>query len=185
MSSTTILPFDPDGYLIRDVRLTLGELESSQLVTGAGLAIRVWQGDRRLRFVQNLRHVVSELRWAGFRGEIGIDGSFVSVTAVCRDIDVYLVVGPDEFDVFDQRLDALNERAGERIWDFSEEGQVTVRAADGPISPLRARYDVDLRIDMGMFCGIFGPHGERLSFRQAFHQRTHSKGFKGVVILDG
>jgi hypothetical protein len=185
MSSVLGLPFDGDGYLKTDVLMSIDALSSSVLVTGDGLNLRGWRADKRELLVENLRYVVSSVRSVGFAGEIGIDGSFVSAMPICRDIDAYLVVDGPDLEHFDDRIAELNQREGENLWDFSEDGLVSMPGVIGLVTPIRRKYSVDLRLDFGWFCGILGPYGERLTYRQAFRQRKQSKWPKGLILLEG
>lgn len=85
-------PFTADGVLPPgDHPLTLDELKGSLLVVGPSPPIPTWDNQRRLRRVENLAHLVEQLRGVGI-DEIYIDGSFVQNKPSPGDIDGYYVV---------------------------------------------------------------------------------------------
>lgn len=175
--------WDGDGYLVSDVTLPLEELETSPFVTGNGVAIHKWNREERKLLASNLTYVVGQLRTVGFCGETGVDGSFAAAQCRCKDIDVYCQLADADLRLYDQRLDLLNEREGEDVWQFHDEACVNVAGVTGRVSPLWRKYRVDLRFDYGQFSGILGANGERLTYSQAFRQQRNSHYPKGVIIL--
>ena len=184
MSSQSLtLQLDGDGFLKCDVSMSLAELGASPFVTGAGMGVSGWNRDLRRQLVANMAHVIGRMRKVGFVGEILVDGSFASSRRRPRDIDVCYIVEQSDVPQYEARIDQLNELEGCPLWAFDEDELVKVRGVDSLVSPLWERYRVDLRFDFGLFCGIYGPDGRPLTYREAFRQQSVSCFPKGLIKL--
>jgi hypothetical protein len=183
VSNYSILHFTEEGLLPQDIEVTLEELTSSFLVTGAGVELADWDADWRLHLAQNAGIVARRFRQAGGVDEFWLDGSFVERVARPGDIDAYYVLPREQLanmSAFRARLNALE---GENIWTWNPRDRRRFPETRDAKPPFWGKYHVEVYRQSPEECGIIGPHGEQLSFADAFRQQRGTYKRKGIVRL--
>jgi hypothetical protein len=176
-------PFNVDGLLPPgDYPITLDELKGSMLVEGYGKKYPSWDVGWRMRLVENLGVLATQLWQVGIT-EIFVDGSFVEDKAHPNDIDGYFEC--DVLDFASGRLQKeLNKLDPYEIWTWAPETRRPYRNYPKRQLPMWHRYRVELYPHYpGLTSGIRDHFGNELTFPAAF--RISSEGFKpkGIIKL--
>ena len=179
---TAIPPFNPDGLLPPgDYPVTLGELEASYLVTGAGVQSAQWDSAWRRRLVKSLGILVDQL-WRVGIDDVYIDGSFVEEKDHPNDIDgyfdcdlLYFATGALERD-----LNALDPF---KVWTWDQTSRRPHRNSAKAQLPMWHRYRVELYPHLGQPTGIVDRHGNPLQFPAAFRRTRSGDRPKGILRI--
>src|SRR4051812_21128279 len=115
MGTMSLPPFTDEGLLpIGNYPLSLDELRTSHLVSGASTASSTWDRVWRARLVDNLEILVRQLWQVGIE-RIFVDGSFVEEKDHPNDIDGYFEC--DLFAFASGQLERdLNALDAHRVW---------------------------------------------------------------------
>jgi hypothetical protein len=195
--SGVLSPFNADGVLPPgDHVLTLDELQTSRLVEPEAVAPegdtatregeeRPWDRDYRLKLVNNLRPLISDLVKVGI-SEVFIDGSFVSDKPKPRDIDGYFVVkNPREWLKQSAELANINRR----VWTWDPKSATPDFQTGKPKLPMWHSHKVELFPHWpGVMSGIKDEFGNPQEYPAAFRKTRELMGgkrvAKGIVKLN-
>ena len=161
--------------------MTIAQLRASILVTGKGIKCPDWDRKERLRLVNNLDALATQLWDAGIT-TIFIDGSFVECNDTPGDIDGYFEVPEREFVGLAARLNRLGPF---RRWTWSPTDKTTGPGTNDPKFPMWHQCQVELFPHwpgQGP-CGIPDASGNPLEFPAAFRQQRGTFVAKGIVLL--
>lgn len=166
--------------------MTLNELEMSILVTGDEDKDDAWDTKWRLKLVQNLRILVSQL-WAEGFTDIYIDGSFATDKLHPGDIDGYFVCQkPDgmlDSDFEQQLCDRLNAHDEHHVWTWKDKDRKRPAEAEKGQIPMWFKCYVEIWPEYGQWSGQIHPvTKEKLTHGELFRMTKQGEN-KGIIKL--
>ena len=176
-------PFTTDDVLPPgDYALTLDELRTSHLVTGARNDSGSWDEAWRGRLINNLEVLVHQLWQVGI-DRIFVDGSFVENKDHPNDIDGYFECAARRF-VTGQLERELNALDPYRIWTWSHHNRRPDANSAKRQLPMWHQYHVELYPHFaGLVTGIRDRFGNDLEFPSAFRLSRTGYRPKGIVQI--
>ena len=181
----TILPnFTDSGFLPPgDYTLSLNEIRESSLVVGTPDLVQTgWDREWRLKLVNNLEILVSQLWKIGVR-EIFADGSFVEDKAHPNDIDGYFECDRELF-ITGELTRQLNLLDPSEVWTWDAESRRPYSGYPKKQLPMWHQYRVELYPHIpGLLTGIPDEYGYDQEFPAAFRKSRRDFERRGILKI--
>jgi hypothetical protein len=176
------LAFDEEGVLPPgDYPMTVDELRKSMLVVGPGETCPGWDAKWRLKLVNNLEILATQLWSIGITG-IYVDGSFVEDKDHPKDIDAYFETTLYHFGSgqVSQQLNAI-----EPIWAWASSSRRPHPQSAKRELPMWHKYRVEFWPQyLGCKSGLKDEFGNDLPIAAAFRRSRRNDRPRGVIKLE-
>ena len=176
-------PFTADGLLPQgDYVLTLGELQTSCLVTGEGVTSPTWDGAWRAHLVASLEVLVHQLWQLGI-DQIFVNGSFVEDKDHPNDIDGYFECEA-RYLLSGQLQSDLNALDPYKVWTWGPASRRPDPNSTKRQLPMWHQYRVELYPHLpGLPSGIKDRFGNDLEFPSAFRLSRRGDLPRGIIRI--